>query len=152
MLGAFSFLTTSAPFLVPPIPPVHIQILPFKPNKILDLFTTEITMLAFVLCFQSLPFIFYPYQHQVCLPHGLIQRKSFPNPSDHHCSNSISSLPPSPSYFLPLSKKVPNKAAHHSTPGSYLSSQHPLSLFPGQHWNIQCFKIKPFVACWGELL
>lgn len=45
-----------------PCPAKQTKVLPFKYNKTLDLFGTEITMLTSVLCFQSLLLIIYPYQ------------------------------------------------------------------------------------------
>lgn len=131
MLGVLSFLTTSAPFLVPLY--VHKFFLLNQQN------------------FGSLSY--WDYNAHICstfplfylltLPTSglfstwpLTHRKNSSDRSDHHCSSSDSSLPLPPPYFLPLSKEVPNNAVHYSTANSSLSSLHPPSLFLGQH-NIQ---------------
>lgn len=170
------------------------QVLPFKPKKTSDLLATEITMLAFVLRFQSLPFFFYPYQHQVCLPHGLLSTGKtspvllittvatqtvlflFPLPTSYLCLKkcliklciTLHQIPVFPhctphpysqvsTIYSPGGKKKKKK----NISVVHKSGYHKYSLLWGgkkkirkhvfSFCNIQCFKIKPFIACWGEL-
>lgn len=165
---------------------MHMQVLPFKPKKTSDLLATEITMLTFVLHFQSLPFFFYPYQHQVCLPHGLLSTGKTPPVLliITVATQTVLFLFPLPTSYLCLKKcliklcitlhQIP--VFPHCTPHPYSqvstiysSGKKKIHLCCSQVWvpqkfttvgrkkkdrkhvfsfcNIQCFKIKPFIAC-----